>query len=96
MKITTVFTVVRRNNMEIVLYSTHCPRCNVLETKLREKNIEFIEETDVQKMLSLGIESAPALGVDGRILDFKEATNWIKVWDIKETLPECGSCEVKA
>lgn len=82
--------------MKVTLYSTHCPRCNVLETKLREKNIEFTEETDVQKMLSLGIKSAPALGVEGKILDFKEATNWIRGWDEEEKLPECGSCEVKA
>lgn len=82
--------------MKVTLYSTHCPRCSVLEAKLREKNIEFTEETDVQKMLSLGIKSAPALGVDEKILDFKEAVNWIKAWNAEEILPECDSCEVKA
>ena len=48
----------------ITLYSTHCPRCRVLETKLTQKNIEFNVVTDVNKMESLGIQSVPILEVD--------------------------------
>ena len=25
----------------IILYTTHCPRCKVLETKLNNKNLEY-------------------------------------------------------
>ena len=45
--------------------------------KLDKKNIKYTENSDVQYMLSKGLESAPALEVDGQILKFKEATEWI-------------------
>lgn len=64
-------------SMEIILYSTHCPRCKVLEAKLNLKNIAYTECTDIDKMQSMGIISAPVLGVDGKLLQFKEATDWV-------------------
>ena len=65
--------------MSIILYSTHCPRCKVLETKLKQKNIKYTEETDVDKMLAIGLKSAPALKVDdGDLMDFSKAIEWIK------------------
>lgn len=82
--------------MQVILYSTHCPRCKVLETKLQKKNIEYTEETDVQKMLSLGIKGAPALKIDDKILSFKEAVDWIKAWDKDDDMSDCNSCEVSA
>ena len=27
--------------MKVILYSTHCPRCNVLEEKLEDEDIEY-------------------------------------------------------
>ena len=36
--------------MSVVLYSTHCPRCNVLEKKLQQKNISYEEVNDVEIM----------------------------------------------
>lgn len=62
----------------IVLWSTHCPRCKVLESKLKQKNIDYEECNDVQLMLSKGLETAPALEVDGTMMNFKEAVEWIK------------------
>ena len=67
--------------MEVILYSTHCPRCNVLEAKLKQKNIPFVENNDVDEMSSLGLQSAPALCVDGIILDFAQAIEWIRHWE---------------
>ena len=37
--------------MKIILYSTHCPRCNVLEKKLKTKNISYEEINDLKKEL---------------------------------------------
>lgn len=67
--------------MEIILYSTHCPRCNVLKTKLLQKKIPFIENNNVDEMTELGLQSAPALCIDGIILDFTEAVEWIRTWE---------------
>ena len=61
----------------ITLYSTHCPRCRVLETKLTQKNIEFNVVTDVNKMESLGIQSVPILEVNDKLLNFTDAVAWV-------------------
>ena len=63
--------------MNVILYSTHCPKCKVLGMKLKQKNINFEENTDVDAMIEKGFKSAPILEVDGVIYDFKEAVDWI-------------------
>lgn len=62
---------------EVVLYSTGCPRCNVLKQKLDSKGITFIEDSDVDKMLSMNITQVPVLEVDGKRMEFVEANSWI-------------------
>ena len=63
---------------KIILYSTHCPRCKVLTIKLQQKNIEFEEINDVGQMKAKGFQEAPKLEVDGVVMGFKEAIDWIK------------------
>jgi glutaredoxin len=64
--------------MNIVLHSTHCPKCKVLETKLKQKNIDFEENNNVELMVQKGFTTAPVLEVDGIVYGFKEAVEWIK------------------
>lgn len=63
--------------MEIIFHSTHCPKCKVLEAKLKNKNINYVENNDVDNMLQKGIKSTPCLEIDGKILDFKTAVEWV-------------------
>ena len=63
--------------MDIVLYSTHCPRCTVLEKKLKAKGIQFGIETSVNEMLALGIRQVPVLRVGDKLLNFAEANTWV-------------------
>lgn len=63
--------------MKVILYSTHCPRCNVLEAKLKQKNINYTEINDVTVMEEKGFDFIPKLEVDGVIYDFKEAVDWV-------------------
>lgn len=63
--------------MKIVLYSTGCPRCNVLETKLKNKGILFEEVNDEDIMINKGFDSVPILEVDGKPYGFKEAVEWV-------------------
>ena len=63
--------------MDIIFYSTHCPKCKVVEMKLKQKNIKYTECNDIDHMISLGLKSAPALSVDGKILAFNEAIEWV-------------------
>lgn len=63
--------------MSIVLHSTHCPKCNVLKLKLKQKNIDFKENNDVDLMIQKGYTTAPILEVNGNAYNFKEAVEWI-------------------
>jgi len=68
--------------MNITLYSTHCPSCKVIETKLGLKNLPFtcIDDTDevVKFGEEHGIKSAPILVVDDQVYDLKAANAWLK------------------
>lgn len=68
--------------MTVKMYTTHCPKCNVMERKLKEANIEFEEIDDNSEVLrvatSLGFTMAPLLEVDGRVMDFKDGIEWIR------------------
>ena len=63
--------------MKIVLFSTKCPRCNVLEKKLQQKEVDYDEVNDTSIMEKKGYLSVPVLEVDGKSMDFKEAVDWI-------------------
>lgn len=61
----------------VTLYTTHCPKCNVLTAKLNEKGIQYEEVDDVNTMISKNIMTAPYLEVDGNLMDFVNAVNWV-------------------
>ena len=63
--------------MNVILYSTGCPRCEVLKSKLASKNIEYKEVTNEEYMLSIGLDEMPVLEVDGNRMNFGEANKWI-------------------
>lgn len=63
--------------MEIILYSTGCPKCVVLKNKLKEKNINFIENNDTDEMIKLGFLELPILCIDGKIYNFIQAIKWV-------------------
>ena len=62
----------------IKLYTTHCPKCKVVEQLLNKKGLDYTTEDDIEKMMALGLQSAPALEADGRLMDFSEAVRWLK------------------
>ena len=62
----------------MILYSTNCPKCKVLESKLLEAGISFETCTDIDKMIELGLQTAPVLQINDKMLAFKEALDWIK------------------
>ena len=62
--------------MNIVLYTTGCPKCKILEAKLAQKGIEFSIEENLDEMIALGYQSAPLLKVDDNIMEFGAAVKW--------------------
>lgn len=63
--------------MEVVLYSTGCPKCTVLKKKLQAKNIGFTEINDIDTMLKMGFDEVPVLKVDNKIMQANEAMAWV-------------------
>jgi glutaredoxin len=63
--------------MDIILYSTGCPKCKILKKKLEDKNIDYVENDDIETMISLGIEQVPVLSVDNKLFQFAEAVKWV-------------------
>lgn len=63
--------------MIVTMYSTHCPKCQVLEKKLQQKGIEYNVVTDTLEMGKMGIRSVPVLSVNSELLDFKKAIEWV-------------------
>lgn len=66
--------------MKVVLYSTGCPKCKIIEKKLTQKNIDFTVDTDVDHMIQLGFRSAPILEVDGLLMKFADANKYLNDW----------------
>jgi glutaredoxin-related protein len=61
---------------KIILYTTHCPKCEILKKKLTQKDIQFEEVTDMEVMMAKGFMAAPMLEVDGEVMDFAKANEW--------------------
>lgn len=66
----------------IILYTTGCPRCHVLESKLLQKHRDYIRCEDVEEMEKKGISSVPCLNVEGEILDFGAAVKWVNSLEV--------------
>ena len=64
--------------MDVKLYTTGCPKCKVLATKLDTKSINYEVVDDEQVMIDKGFMEAPMLEVDGSVMNFSAAINWLK------------------
>ena len=62
----------------MILYTKeHCPRCEMLKTKLKSKNIDFVEVDDESTIEALGIEFLPVLKVNDELLELGKANDFI-------------------
>lgn len=62
---------------KFVLYTTHCPKCTVLQKKLQGKGINFDIVEDLQIIKSKGFKSMPMLQINEQKLDFYNANKFI-------------------
>ena len=65
------------NMEEIILFSSGCPKCKILESKLNQKEIKYEHITDIEIMLEKGFLSMPMLQVGETIMNFTQANTWI-------------------
>jgi glutaredoxin-related protein len=64
----------------VILYSSNCSKCKVLEAKLNQKNIDFSiknSEEDFQSLFDEGFREMPVLEVENNKYTFGEAVQLI-------------------
>ena len=64
--------------MIITVYTTHCPKCVILEKALKNANLNFQTIEDVDRMAELGLKAVPYMEIEGNLMDFKTSMTWIK------------------
>ena len=74
---------------DIILYTTHCPKCMVLEAKLKEKNIDYCICDDINIMEEKGFITAPILAINEKFMTFGEAIQWLKEQNVEGDCSEC-------
>lgn len=62
---------------EVIFYTTGCPKCAVLKKKMDQKHIFYRSVSSMDEMLKVGLKSAPALSVDGTLMDYSAAIQWV-------------------
>ena len=61
------------------VYTINCPACQVLETKLQQKNFSYETVSDEQIFNEKGLEIFPVLELeDGSLLEYSDAIKWVK------------------
>lgn len=62
----------------IVFYHTEsCPQCKMVERMLKQKNIEYEENMNIDQMQVLGISHVPVLEVNNNLLTGKAIINYL-------------------
>lgn len=63
----------------ITFYHTECcPKCHMLEKALNDNGIKYESVMDTDVMIAKGFSSVPMLEVDGQMLTFAKALDYIK------------------
>lgn len=60
-----------------ILYTTGCPKCKVVSTKLSRAGVEYEICDDIEVMKSKGFTYMPMLEADGKVMDFAEILKWV-------------------
>lgn len=66
----------------MTLYTIDCPACQVLEKKLAQKGLSYNTVNDLAILTEMGFTAFPILEVDGALLSFKEAVEWVNQQEV--------------
>lgn len=61
----------------ITFYTTDCPKCKVLESKMNAKGIPYIIETNIESLIEKGFRTTPMIEVDDQFMEFSDAIKWV-------------------
>ena len=62
---------------DVTLFTTHCPKCEVLASKLKAKNISYAVVDNTDELIALGFSQSPMLKVSDQIFGFSDAIKWV-------------------
>lgn len=65
----------------VILYSTGCPKCNLLEKRLTASNIDYKISDDVEILIEKGFQSAPVLQINDEYLDYASAMRKLRDYE---------------
>lgn len=68
----------------ITLYSTGCPKCNILERRLTNDKINFTISYDINKLIEMGFQNAPILQINDQFIEYGEAMKRLKAYEAGE------------
>lgn len=66
----------------MVVYSTGCPKCKIIENKLNLKNIRYKIVDDIDVIKSKGYMSVPVVEYKGNVYQFPEANALINQFGV--------------
>lgn len=61
----------------VTLYTNHCRKCEILKSKLMDKNVNFKIVDDEQWLRENGYDFMPVLEVDGNKFGYLDAVNYV-------------------
>lgn len=61
----------------IKLYTNHCRKCEILTSKLKDKNVTFEIEDNEEWLIANGYDRMPILEVDGKKLEYMDAVTYV-------------------
>lgn len=64
--------------MSVVLYTNHCPCCEVLEGRLKAAGIRYRVVDDTRLMLEMGLTTMPMLQTDDMMMNYPAALKWLE------------------
>ena len=63
--------------MKVKLYTTHCPKCKILEERLNEKKIKYEVIDNIEELQKMNFKSVPNLEIDGKIYNYLDSIRYL-------------------
>ena len=60
----------------IIMYSTGCPNCKRLESRLKVSGLSYEVCQDMERIKSLNLTNIPVLDVDGKLYTYRAAISY--------------------
>ena len=63
--------------MKVKLYTTHCPKCKILEERLNEKKVKYDVIDNIEELQKMNFKSVPNLEIDGKIYNYLDSIRYL-------------------